>query len=45
MQKEFANKTLKRAEAKVEGLDTQKILKRRLQKIILNNKEKVKVIE
>ena len=45
MQKEFASKTLKRAEARVEGLDTQKILKRRLQKIILNNKEKVKVID
>lgn len=28
-----------------ESLDTSKLLKRRLQKIIFNNKEKVKVIE
>lgn len=45
LQKDFANKTLKRTAERIESLDTQTILKRRLQKIILNNKEKVKVID
>lgn len=45
LQKDFANKTLKRTQERIEQLDTQTILKRRLQKIILNNKEKVKVID
>lgn len=39
------HKQLIKPKAKIDNYDPLKILKRRLQKIILNNKEKVKVIE
>jgi len=42
---EIKDKSLKQREKVENLLDTQQILKRRLQRIILNNKEKVKVIE